>query len=209
MWKQNRQNWPKLTERFSRHPQPSPEEIKNTVHFFILGLYKSKFICYNPSCSGLVVQSVSTPACHAGGRRFESVRGRQKRNAIHLDGVFFFCRAKDGLEKSNAICLWHIAHRRLDGDDSAIFCTAENVNESVRDCILRSLRNRSLQSRNESESVRGRTPRSLRNRFLQSRNESESVRHTLHTDHLSYQPFSAKLVLYHKFSFSSVNLDNR
>ena len=27
--------------------------------------------------SGPVVQSVSTPACHAGGRRFESVRGRQ------------------------------------------------------------------------------------------------------------------------------------
>ena len=26
--------------------------------------------------SGPVVQSVSTPACHAGGRRFESVRGR-------------------------------------------------------------------------------------------------------------------------------------
>ena len=25
---------------------------------------------------GPVVQSVSTPACHAGGRRFESVRGR-------------------------------------------------------------------------------------------------------------------------------------
>ena len=27
--------------------------------------------------NGPVVQSVSTPACHAGGRRFESVRGRQ------------------------------------------------------------------------------------------------------------------------------------
>ena len=27
--------------------------------------------------SGPVVQSVSTPACHAGGRRFESVPGRQ------------------------------------------------------------------------------------------------------------------------------------
>ena len=27
---------------------------------------------------GPVVQSVSTPACHAGGRRFESVRGRHK-----------------------------------------------------------------------------------------------------------------------------------
>ena len=31
-----------------------------------------------PTISGPVVQSVSTPACHAGGRRFESVPGRQK-----------------------------------------------------------------------------------------------------------------------------------
>ena len=30
-----------------------------------------------PTIFGPVVQSVSTPACHAGGRRFESVRGRQ------------------------------------------------------------------------------------------------------------------------------------
>ncbi len=29
-----------------------------------------------PTISGPVVQSVSTPACHAGGRRFESVPGR-------------------------------------------------------------------------------------------------------------------------------------
>ena len=38
---------------------------------------------FEPCCShhqfGPVVQSVSTPACHAGGRRFESVRGRQIR----------------------------------------------------------------------------------------------------------------------------------
>ena len=31
---------------------------------------------FPPSKYGPVVQSVSTPACHAGGRRFESVRGR-------------------------------------------------------------------------------------------------------------------------------------
>ena len=30
-----------------------------------------------PTIFGPVVQSVSTPACHAGGRRFESVPGRQ------------------------------------------------------------------------------------------------------------------------------------
>ena len=34
--------------------------------------------------SGPVVQSVSTPACHAGGRRFESVPGRH--NAYELSG---------------------------------------------------------------------------------------------------------------------------
>ena len=39
---------------------------------------------------GPVVQSVSTPACHAGGRRFESVRGRQIENTILMDGVFLF-----------------------------------------------------------------------------------------------------------------------
>ena len=39
---------------------------------------------FEPCCShqyGPVVQSVSTPACHAGGRRFESVRGRQFNSA--------------------------------------------------------------------------------------------------------------------------------
>ena len=34
--------------------------------------------------SGPVVQSVSTPACHAGGRRFESVRGRHKASVESL-----------------------------------------------------------------------------------------------------------------------------
>ena len=36
---------------------------------------------------GPVVQSVSTPACHAGGRRFESVPGRQTPEAF-ASGVF-------------------------------------------------------------------------------------------------------------------------
>ena len=34
---------------------------------------------------GPVVQSVSTPACHAGGRRFESVRGRQQKPLLSYD----------------------------------------------------------------------------------------------------------------------------
>ena len=37
-----------------------------------------------PPIFGPVVQSVSTPACHAGGRRFESVPGRH--NAYELSG---------------------------------------------------------------------------------------------------------------------------
>ena len=53
-----------------------------------LALYKRENPCYNLSCSGPVVQSVSTPACHAGGRRFESVPGRQK-IVILWDGYFF------------------------------------------------------------------------------------------------------------------------
>ena len=39
--------------------------------------------------SGPVVQSVSTPACHAGGRRFESVPGRQSRKLFSLRLSFF------------------------------------------------------------------------------------------------------------------------
>ena len=43
--------------------------------------YKQEVIGSSPIVptiiSGPVVQSVSTPACHAGGRRFESVPGRQ------------------------------------------------------------------------------------------------------------------------------------
>ena len=45
---------------------------------------------------GLVVQSVSTPACHAGGRRFESVRGRQK-SSCPL-GQLLFSLSEDGLK---------------------------------------------------------------------------------------------------------------
>ena len=43
-----------------------------------------------PTINGLVVQSVSTPACHAGGRRFESVPGRQNKRHHPMDDVFCF-----------------------------------------------------------------------------------------------------------------------
>ena len=85
-----------------RHPLPRKQGVarhrasyplyiqrENILSFFKKGLYKSDYVCYNPLCSGPVVQSVSTPACHAGGRRFESVRGRQKRKAIQKDGFSF------------------------------------------------------------------------------------------------------------------------
>ena len=55
-----------------------PYTAKKFADFCFFPLYKQCFICYNLNCSGPVVQSVSTPACHAGGRRFESVPGRQK-----------------------------------------------------------------------------------------------------------------------------------
>ena len=59
--------------------------------FFHFPLYKAKKFCYNKGRSeyGPVVQSVSTPACHAGGRRFESVPGRQKCHPFR-DGIFLF-----------------------------------------------------------------------------------------------------------------------
>ena len=64
---------------------------------FKLVLDKFRFFLYNQPCSeehGPVVQSVSTPACHAGGRRFESVRGRQKRKPSKRM-AFLFCLPTD------------------------------------------------------------------------------------------------------------------
>ena len=42
-----------------------------------------------PTIFGPVVQSVSTPACHAGGRRFESVPGRQYKS--EASASLFIC----------------------------------------------------------------------------------------------------------------------
>ena len=59
--------------------------------------------------NGPVVQSVSTPACHAGGRRFESVRGRQKNTTRR---VVFFYDLTDSKIKSNSP--FGVAKRRGD-----------------------------------------------------------------------------------------------
>ena len=70
--------------------------------FLKLGLYKPHFFCYNPNRStqyGPVVQSVSTPACHAGGRRFESVRGRQNKDNTAKLAVLFLFSGPNGLER--------------------------------------------------------------------------------------------------------------
>ena len=105
--------------RRQHHSVPSlVTRSKISASFLKLGLYKLQIICYNPYCSGPVVQSVSTPACHAGGRRFESVPGRQIKNAIHSDGVFYLANRGTDSNHLNAIVRWTIARPRLDGDDN-------------------------------------------------------------------------------------------
>ena len=104
-----------------------------------MGLYKRDIFCYNATRStqyGPVVQSVSTPACHAGGRRFESVRGRHKKKN-HPFGWFFLFMKKQRTDSnnSNATVRWTVACARLDGRNTLIFANGENANESVRDFL--------------------------------------------------------------------------
>ncbi len=71
-----------------------------------------------PTISGPVVQSVSTPACHAGGRRFESVPGRHFYKSICAESFCTTClcssvgRAEDVQSVSTPAC--HAGGRRFE-----------------------------------------------------------------------------------------------
>ena len=58
---------------------PPQNFFKNLKNFFEKSVDKTQNRCYiNQAVKrGRVVQSVRTPACHAGGRGFKSLRGRQ------------------------------------------------------------------------------------------------------------------------------------
>ena len=60
-----------------------------------------------------MVQSVSTPACHAGGRRFESVPGRHEKHPILSDGMFFIRQIRTRTIKCHSPV--DCGSRRLDG----------------------------------------------------------------------------------------------
>ena len=112
-----------------------------------LVLDKIRFFLYNQPCSeehGPVVQSVSTPACHAGGRRFESVRGRQIKSAILLDSGFYFCSRRTRKMKCTTPGEWCLFPARREQHNNFPFPHGkENVNESVRGRI-RNLSDRHL-----------------------------------------------------------------
>ena len=81
-----------------------------------------------------MVQSVSTPACHAGGRRFESVRGRHK-TKNHPKGWFFCFIQNPGRTRrfkcnSPVDCCLSPARRRQHLNFRPF--PGENANESVR-----------------------------------------------------------------------------
>ena len=73
--------------------------LRKDFSFLAFTKRKSSVIIHYVPCAavaayGPVVQSVSTPACHAGGRRFESVPGRhEKPTFVSSTNVGFFERS--------------------------------------------------------------------------------------------------------------------
>ena len=89
-----------------------------------------KSICYNPYCSGPVVQSVSTPACHAGGRRFESVPGRQKKS--HPIGMAFLHKRRRDSKDQKQLSGGQLLAAGLDGGNSLRFSKGKSAPSPFR-----------------------------------------------------------------------------
>ena len=84
----------------------------------IFSLQIQQFLIQSFLFCGPVVQSVSTPACHAGGRRFESVPGRHKK--ARFSACFFvilskppaFSKRRQGVFSVGAASVWKLRLRR-------------------------------------------------------------------------------------------------
>ena len=80
----------------------------------IFSLQIQHFLIQSFLFCGPVVQSVSTPACHAGGRRFESVPGRHKK--ARFSACFFvilskppaFSKRRQGVFSVGAASVWKL-----------------------------------------------------------------------------------------------------
>ena len=89
----------------SGNPASNNEIFSLQIQYFLI---QSFLLC------GPVVQSVSTPACHAGGRRFESVPGRHKK--ARFSACFFvilskppaFSKRRQGVFSVGAASVWKL-----------------------------------------------------------------------------------------------------
>ncbi len=80
-----------LNNHLLLYQQFSPLYFSAPIKFFEKPLTIGDFPDIIPTL-GPVVQSVSTPACHAGGRRFESVPGRHENNPHPSGWGLFFSK---------------------------------------------------------------------------------------------------------------------
>ena len=78
--------------------------IKSTYFFLKIVVYFQKECIFAlAKCNGLVVQLVRIPACHAGGREFES---RPDRKSTSFDEVLFFFKKNFFLVRLFALLLY-------------------------------------------------------------------------------------------------------